>query len=98
MVSNLLQVVMLFGLGEGEEDLGNGRVEDVCGKLFQVVMEGVGEKEVKDWSRQQGESGVKGQAKQSREIIWACLEMLELGEGDMMEELDQELTRNVLLV
>ena len=41
---------------------------------------------------------MKGQAKRSREIVWACSEMLELGEGDMMKELDQELARDVLLV
>ena len=41
---------------------------------------------------------MKGQAKQSREIVWACSEVLELGKGDMMEELDQELTGDVLLV
>ena len=73
-------------------------MEDARGELFQVAVEGVGEEEVKDWSRQQGEGGVKGQAKQSREVIWACLEMLELGKDNMMEELDQELTRDVLLV
>ena len=98
MVSDLFQVVALFGLGEGEEDLGEGGVKDVHGKLLQVAVEGVGDEEVKDWSRQQGEGGAKGQAEQSREIVWACLEMLELGEGDMMEELDQKLTRDVLLV
>ena len=98
MVPNLSQVVALFGSGEGEKDLGEGGVEDVCGELFQVVVEEVGEEEVKDWSRQQGEGGVKGQAKRSREIIWACSEMLELGEGNVMKELDQELARDVLLV
>ena len=54
---------MLFGLGEEEKDLGEGGVEDVHGELFQVMVEGAGEKDVKDWSRQQGEGGVKGQAK-----------------------------------
>ena len=98
MVPDLSQVVALFGLGEGEKDLGEGGVEDVRGKLFQVAVEGVGEEEVKDWSRQQREGGVKGQAKRSREIVWAHLEMLELGEGDMIKELDQELTGDVLLV
>ena len=62
-MSNLSQVVTLFGSGEGEEDFGKGGVEDVCGELFQVVVEGVGEEEVKNWSGQQGEGGVKGQAK-----------------------------------
>ena len=62
-LSDLSQVIMLFGLGEGEKDLGEGRMEDVHGELFQVVVEGVGEEEVKDWSRQQGEGGAKGQAK-----------------------------------
>ena len=63
MGPDLSQVVMLFSLGEGEKDLGEGRMEDAYGELFQVVVEGVGEEEVKDWSRQQGEGGVKGQAK-----------------------------------
>ena len=98
MVSNLFQVVMLLGSGEREEDLGESGVEDVGGELLQVVVEGVGDEEIEDWSRQQGEGGVKGQATRSREIIWARLEMLELGEGDMMEGLDQELTGDVLLV
>ena len=89
------QVVTLFGSGEEEEDLGEGWVEDVCGELFQVAVEGVGDKEVKDGSGQQGEGGVKGQAKQSREIVRACSEVLELGKG---KELDQELTEDVLLV
>ena len=94
----MFQVAALFSSGEGEEDFSEGGVEDVHGELFQVVVEGVGEEEIKDWSRQQGEGGAKGQAKQSREIVWACLEMLELGKGNVMEELDQELTGNVLLV
>ena len=63
MVSNLSQVVVLFGSGEGEENLREGGVEDVHGELLQVAVEGVGDEEVKDWSRQQGEGGAKGQAK-----------------------------------
>ena len=98
MVSNLSQVVVLFGSGEGEENLRKGRVEDVCGELLQVAVEGVGDEEVKDWSRQQGEGGAKGQAERSREIVQAHSEMLELGKGDVMEELDQKLTRDILLV
>ena len=97
-MSDLFLVVTLFSPGKGEEDLGEGRVEDICGELFQVAVEGVGDKEVKDWSRQQGEGGVKGQAKRSREIVWAHSEVLELGEGDVMEELDQELARDILLI
>ena len=62
MVPDLSQVVALFGSGEGEKDLSEGRVEYVCGELLQVAVEGVGEEEVKDWSRQQGKGGVKGQA------------------------------------
>ena len=50
MGPDLLQVVMLFGLGEGEKDLSKGGVENVHGELFQIVVEGVGEEEVKDWS------------------------------------------------
>ena len=95
---NLFQVVTLLGLGEGEEDFGESRVEDINREFLQVVVEGVGDEEVEDRSRQQGEGGAKGQAKRSREIVWACLEMLELGKGDVVEELDQELTRDVLLI
>ena len=98
MVFDLSQIVMLFSSGKGEEDLREGRMEDVHGEFLQVVVEGVGDKEAKDGSRQQGEGGAKGQAKRSREVVQACSEMLELGEGDVMEELDQELTRDVLLV
>ena len=50
MTSDLSQVVTLFGLSEGEEDFGEGGVKDVHGELFQVVVEGVGEEEVKNWS------------------------------------------------
>ena len=88
----------LFDSGEGEEDFDEDRVEDICGELLQVAVEGVGDEEVQDWSRQQGEGGVKGQAKRNREIVWACSEMPELGEGDVMEKLDKELAGNVLLV
>ena len=98
MVYNLFQVVTLLGLDEGEEDFSESRVEDINREFLQVVVEGVGDKEVEDQSRQQGEGGAKGQAKRSREIVWACLEMLELGKGDVVEELDQELTRDVLLI
>ena len=98
VVSNLFQIVMLLSSGEGEEDFDEGGVENIGGKLFQVVVEEVGDKEVQDQSRQQGEGGAKGQAKRSREVVWTSSEMLELGEGDVMEELDQELTGDVLLV
>ena len=49
-MSDLSQVLMLFSLGEGEEDLREGQVKDVGGKLLQVAVERVGNKEVKDWS------------------------------------------------
>ena len=48
--SDLVQVVVLFGLGEGEEDLSKGRMEDVGGEFLQEAVEGVGDKEVEDWS------------------------------------------------
>ena len=92
------QIVALFGSSEGEKDLREGGMENVGGELLQVLVEGVGEEEVKDGSRQQGEGGAKGQAKRSREIVWAHSEVLELGEGDVMEELDQESARDILLV
>ena len=62
-MSNLFQVEALFNLSEREEDLDKGGMEDLCGKLFQVAMEEVEDKEVKNRFRQQGEGGVKGQAK-----------------------------------
>ena len=69
MMPDLFQVVVLFSSGEREKDLGEGRVEDVHGELFQVVVEGVGEEEVKDWSRQQGEGGAKGVLCESTDYI-----------------------------
>ena len=61
--SDLFQVGVLLGSGEGEEDFCKGGVEDVGGELLQVAVEGMGDKEVEDWSRQQGEGDAKGQAK-----------------------------------
>ena len=52
----------MFSSGEGEEDFCKSGVENVGGELLQVAVEGVGDKEVKDWSGQQGEGGAKGQA------------------------------------
>ena len=51
-VSDLFQIFLLFSSGEGEEDFGEGWVKDTGGELLQVVVEGVGDKEVKDWSWQ----------------------------------------------
>ena len=51
-MSDLFQVFSLFCLGEGEEDFREGWVEDAGGELLQVVVEAVGDKEVKDWSWQ----------------------------------------------
>ena len=62
-MSDLFQVETLFSLGEGEEDFSKCGVEDVGGELLQVSVEGVGDEEVEDQSRQQGEGGVKGQVK-----------------------------------
>ena len=63
VLSNLLQVLTLFSSREGEEDLDKGGMEDAGGELLQVAVEGVGDEEVQDQSRQQGEGDVKGQAK-----------------------------------
>ena len=63
MVFDLSQIVALFSSGKGEEDLRKGGMEDVRGEFLQVAVEGVGDKEVKDGSKQQGEGGAKGQAK-----------------------------------
>ena len=48
--SDLLQVAVLFSSGEGEEDFSKGGMEDISGELFQVAVEGVGDKEVEDRS------------------------------------------------
>ena len=53
----------MFSSREGEEDLDKGRMEDAGGELLQVAVKGVGDEEVQDQSRQQGEGDVKGQAK-----------------------------------
>ena len=50
VVPDLFQVVMLLGSGEEEEDFNEGRVEDICGELLQVAVEGVGDEEVEDQS------------------------------------------------
>ena len=60
---SLSMVVLLFCSSEGEVDLVESQVEDVNGELFQVVIEGVGVQQFKDWSRQEGESSAKWQAK-----------------------------------
>ena len=41
-------------------------VEDDAGELFQVMVEGVGVKQFKDQSRQEGEGSVKWEAKDIR--------------------------------
>ena len=46
----MFQVAVLLGLGEGEEDFSESRMEDVGGELLQVAVEGVGDKEVKGQS------------------------------------------------
>ena len=98
LLFDFLQVEILFCLNEEEEDLKKDGVENVGWELLQVVVEGVGVKQVEDQSRQEGEGGAKGQAKHSREIVWAHSEMLELGKGDVMEKLNEELAGNVLLI
>ena len=63
MVSDFFQVLTLFCSGERVEDLSESRIESSDGELLQIAVEGVGDEEVKDQSRQQGEGGAKGQAK-----------------------------------
>ena len=58
--------MLLFCLSEGEIDLVEGGVEDVTRELLQVTVEGVGVKQLKDWSRQEGEGSVKWEAKDVR--------------------------------
>ena len=55
-------------------------------------------KQVEDWFRQEEEGDAKGQAKCSREVVWTHSEMLDLGKGNVMEELDKELASDILLV
>ena len=63
---SLSMVVLLFCLSKGEIDLMEGRVEDVTRELLQVMVEGVGVKQLKDWSRQEGEDSAKWEAKDVR--------------------------------
>ena len=63
---SLSAVVLLFCSSEEEVDLVESWVEDVAGKLFQVVVEGVGVKQFKDRSRQEKEGGAKWEAKDIR--------------------------------
>ena len=49
--SSLSMVVLLFCSSEGEVDLMEGWVENVARELLQVVVEGVGVKQLKDQSR-----------------------------------------------
>ena len=44
-------VMLLFCSSKGEVDLAEGRIEDTARELLQVVVEGVGVKQLKDWSR-----------------------------------------------
>ena len=48
---NLIQVEMLLSLEEGEEDLEEGRVEDIALELLQVVVEEMDVKQLKNWPR-----------------------------------------------
>ena len=48
---NLIQVEMLLSLEEGEEDLEEGRVEDIALELLQVVVEGMDVRQLKNWPR-----------------------------------------------
>ena len=63
---SLSTVVLLLSSSEGEVDLVKSWVEDVAGELLQVAVEGVGVKQLEDWSRQEGEGGVKWEAKDVR--------------------------------
>ena len=50
---SLSMIVLLFYSGEEEVDLVESWIEDDAGELLQVVVEGVGVKKFKDWSRQE---------------------------------------------
>ena len=63
MDSGLSVVVLLFGSGEGEVDLLDRWVEDLTRELLQVVLEGMGMEQLKDWSHKEGEGGAKREAK-----------------------------------
>ena len=59
-------IVLLFHFSEREVDLVEGWVEDVAGKLLQVVVEGMGVKQLEDQSGQEEEGGAKWKAKDVR--------------------------------
>ena len=59
-------VVLLLSSGEGEIDLSKGGVKDFARKLLQVVVEGIGVEQFKDWSHEEGEGSTKWEAKAAR--------------------------------
>ena len=59
-------IMLLFSLGEGEEDLMEGWIEHNAWELLQISVEGVGVEQFKNRSWEEGEGSVKGQAK----CIW----------------------------
>ena len=59
-------IMLLFSLGEGEEDLMEGWIEHNAWELLQISVEGVGVEQFKNRSWEEGEDSVKGQAK----CIW----------------------------
>ena len=63
---SLSVVVLLFGSSEGEVDLAECGIEDVNQELLQVMVEGAGVQQFKDWSRQEGEGSAKWEAKDVR--------------------------------
>ena len=63
MGSGLPVVVLLLGSGKGEIDLSERWVKNLTRELLQVVVEGVGVEEFKDWSHEEGEGRAKWEAK-----------------------------------
>ena len=66
MDSGLSVVVLLLGSREGEVDLLERRVEDFAREFLQVALEGMGMEEFKDGSHEEGEGGMKWEAKATR--------------------------------
>ena len=66
MDSGLSAVVLLLGSREGEVDLLERRVEDFTREFLQVALEGMGMEEFKDGSHEEGEGGMKREAKAAR--------------------------------
>ena len=66
MDSGLSMIVLLLGPREGTVDLLECGVEDLTREFLQVALEGVGMEEFEDGSHEEGEGGMKREAKATR--------------------------------